>query len=81
MGNSQSVDKDDVNHPDNYTKRNEVTDFIASLQMDSFRGNIIKYVVRCPHKGNTVKDLKKARWYLDDLIKRLENDEIPSACY
>jgi|TARA_R110002012_G_scaffold321332_1_gene548710 hypothetical protein len=74
---------DDVNHPDHYTKGIEVTDFIASWQMDWFRGNIIKYIVRCPHKGNTIKDLEKAKWYINDLIKRLQDeDELPpSACY
>jgi len=73
---------DPVNHPKHYTQGIEVTDFIASWQMDWFRGNIIKYIVRCPYKGNTVNDLKKARWYIDDLINRLENDETPpSACF
>ena len=73
---------DPVNPPNHYTQGIEVTDFIASWQMDWFRGNIIKYIVRCPYKGNTVNDLKKARWYIDDLINRLENDENPpSACF
>ena len=34
-------------------------------------GNIIKYLWRFDKK-NGVEDLKKARWYLDDLIKELE---------
>jgi len=73
---------DPVNHPKHYTQGIEVTDFIASWQMDWFRGNIIKYIVRCPYKGNPVNDLEKAKWYIDDLIKRLDSDENPpSACF
>ena len=41
--------------------------------MDFHRGNIIKYIARCPFKNNMIKDLKKAKWYLDDLIERLES--------
>jgi len=40
--------------------------------MDWFRGNIIKYVVRAPYKGEYVEDLRKALWYLQDLIRRIE---------
>ena len=67
--------KDDINHPENYTMGDEVTDFIASWEMDFSRGNIIKYVTRCPYKNNAIKDLKKAKWYLDNLIEKLENGE------
>lgn len=35
-------------------------------------GNAIKYIWRCALKTNTLQDLKKARWYLNDEIKRLE---------
>jgi hypothetical protein len=36
-------------------------------------GNAIKYIWRAGHKANTVQDLKKAIWYLEDEIKRLES--------
>ena len=48
------------------------THFISSWKMDWFRGNIIKYVVRAPYKGTYVEDLRKALWYLKDLIRRIE---------
>lgn len=35
-------------------------------------GNAIKYVWRHEYKGNPIQDLKKARWYIDDEIARLE---------
>ena len=36
-------------------------------------GNIIKYITRYPYKGTPLKDLEKARWYLDYLIKQEKN--------
>ena len=56
---------------------------IPLKEIKNTSGNIIKYIVRCPHKGNTIKDLEKAKWYINDLIKRLKDeDELPpSACY
>lgn len=35
-------------------------------------GNVIKYVGRAGHKGDKLEDLRKARWYLDREINRLE---------
>jgi len=43
--------------------------FLAYMQ-----GSIIKYVTRYKHK-NGIEDLKKAKWYLDKMIKTLEKDE------
>ena len=40
-------------------------------EFDFVEGNIIKYVSRYPHIGG-VKDLKKARVYLDMLIEKEE---------
>jgi hypothetical protein len=33
----------------------------------------VKYISRCFHKGNPLEDLKKARWYLDRYIQKLES--------
>ncbi|MEA5003844.1 MAG: DUF3310 domain-containing protein [Christensenella sp.] len=38
-------------------------------------GNIIRYVYRWPNK-NGLEDLKKARWYLNRLIERQENEHL-----
>ena len=35
-------------------------------------GNAVKYILRAPHKGAELDDLKKARWYLDREIQRRE---------
>lgn len=69
--------KDDVNHPDHYTLGGiEVFDFIKAWDLSFAEGNVVKYTVRSPFKGNRLKDLKKARWYLDKLIEEAEADEL-----
>jgi hypothetical protein len=35
-------------------------------------GNAIKYLWRAGEKGDVIEDLKKARWYVDREIQRLE---------
>ena len=70
-----TTDKEDmVNHPPHYKKGGmEAIDVIeAGIGDQGFvgylLGNIMKYLLRFPHKGKPVEDLKKARWYLDKLI-------------
>ena len=36
------------------------------------RGNVIKYVMRAPYKGNELQDLLKAQQYLEWEIQRVE---------
>tara|TARA_R110000824_G_scaffold49489_3_gene138996 strand:- start:82 stop:282 length:201 start_codon:yes stop_codon:yes gene_type:complete len=63
---------DNIN-PDYYRKGIEVTDFIMEYNLDFCSGNIIKYIIRQGKKNsNGLEDLKKARWYLDKLIKQQE---------
>ena len=62
-----------VNHPSHYNTGNiEVIDAIEDWGLDFNAGNVVKYVARHQHKTNPVEDLKKARWYLDRLIERIE---------
>lgn len=63
--------KDIINHPDHYTKGIETIDYIESWEMDYKQGNVIKYVTRYKYK-NGLEDLKKAQWYLNRLIKEME---------
>lgn len=44
-------------------------EIIEKNNLDYFRGNIIKYILR---QKDTYQDLKKARHYLDYLIEREE---------
>lgn len=65
--------KDMVNSPDHYTAGGiETIDFIEAKQLGYHLGNVVKYVSRAPHKGRQLEDLKKAQWYLDREIDRLE---------
>tara|TARA_R110001592_G_scaffold138787_5_gene358293 strand:+ start:1636 stop:1833 length:198 start_codon:yes stop_codon:yes gene_type:complete len=61
---------DNIN-PDYYRKKIEVTDFIMEYDLSFVEGCIVKYIVRWKVK-NGLEDLKKARWYLDKLIKQQE---------
>ena len=63
---------DPVNHPEHYTSGNiECLDAIKSALGENYKyyvqGNVLKYVWRFNHK-NGLEDLKKARYYLNDLI-------------
>jgi len=67
--------KNIINHPEYYTKGIETIDYIRSWNMDYVRGNIIKYITRFPYKGTPLEDLKKAKWYLEYLIKEKEKEK------
>lgn len=73
--------EDLINHPKHYTfGAIEVMDAIEAWELNFARGCIVKYVARAGHKGSDeqerkyteVQDLKKARWYIDREIERLE---------
>ena len=68
--------KEKVNHPAHYNSgQYEVIDVIddAGLGEGFCLGNALKYILRARHKENYVEDLKKAKWYLEYLIQRIEN--------
>ena len=72
---------DMVNHPDHYTVGG-----IEALQVieaklggttnEMYRGylmgNVMKYLMRSPYKGKRVEDLKKAQFYLNELVECFE---------
>lgn len=63
---------DAVNHPAHYTAYPvEVIELTGS--MGFLDGNVVKYVVRAPFKGDALQDYRKARFYLDRLIVREES--------
>lgn len=65
--------KDPINNPSHYTQGIECWDFIKSHGMDFMQGNVIKYVTRYKLKGSPLEDLKKAKAYLEDMIKSEED--------
>jgi hypothetical protein len=42
--------------------------------MDYTIGNAVKYLWRAEHKGKKLEDLKKAQWYVNHEIKKMEGD-------
>ena len=78
-GKESNVDM--VNHPSHYTQGGiECIDCIKSatvgkVGIEAFCvGNAIKYLFRYEEK-NGIEDVKKARWYIDRLIRELEEKE------
>ena len=66
--------KEMVNHPSHYNMgKYEAIDVIEDWNLNFNLGNAVKYISRAEHKDNIVQDLKKAMWYLDREIQRLEN--------
>ena len=72
--------KEYINHPDHYQSGNgiECIDAIAAA-VEYLKGEeafctatAIKYLWRWRKKKKPVEDLKKARWYIDRLINKLE---------
>lgn len=65
--------EDAVNHPLHYTSDPSGVECIQVAEHRSFCvGNALKYLWRAGRKGDEITDLKKARWYLDREIERLE---------
>ena len=51
----------------------DVIDFIQDYELNFNRGNIIKYVARASRKGAELRDLRKAKDYIEREIEFLEN--------
>jgi hypothetical protein len=64
---------DPVNHPPHYNKHPSGVECITVTEHFNFNlGNAIKYIWRAGEKGDALEDLRKARWYLDREVGRLE---------
>lgn len=72
---------DAVNSPSHYTRGStEAIDIIEDAIQDApspvegmLQGQVLKYLLRLWLKENSVQDAKKAKWYLDRLISKLED--------
>ena len=70
MPSSEHVAEDDVNHPSHYTQSDKPFECIELTRIcTSDLANVIKYLWRWRDKGNQVKDLRKALWYLRDGVE------------
>jgi hypothetical protein len=66
-------EKEMVDHPSHYNQGIETIEYIESWSMNFNTGNVIKYVTRAGYKNDQLEDLKKAMWYLQREIDRIEN--------
>ena len=62
-----------VNHPPHYTAHPSGVECIQITEHMNFcLGNAVKYIWRAGLKsGDPVEDLKKARWYIERELKRI----------
>ena len=75
---------DPVDHPEHYNQgKVEVIEILEQAVQDApdpISGGLLwqtlKYLLRLWYKGNMLQDAKKARWYLNRLIERLERDYV-----
>lgn len=65
---------DPVNHPSHYNSHPSGVECVQIARHENFnRGNALKYWWRAGLKSdNPVEDYRKAIWYLEDEIKRIE---------
>lgn len=67
--------KEAVNHPAHYggaENSYEAIKVIEAWSLGFCLGNAVKYIARAGKKDDTIQDLKKAAWYLNREIKKLE---------
>lgn len=66
-----------VEHPAHYNKgKIETIELIEDTlgiegSVDFCIGNVIKYLMRCKHKGDMVTDVLKSQWYLNRAVDLL----------
>jgi hypothetical protein len=67
-------ESDVVNPPTHYTSHPSGVETIQITEHMNFcLGNAIKYIMRSELKGKQIEDLKKAIWYINREIERIEN--------
>lgn len=72
------MEKEMVNHPEHYGGKSNVYEAIKVIDawdLDFCLGNTVKYISRAGKKnpGKEIEDLKKAMFYLQHKINKLEN--------
>jgi len=81
-GQQETPTNDPVNHPNHYTQGGiECIDALeaATIHLAGWKATltyqVMKYLWRWDGKGKPLEDLKKARFYLDRLIAKVEKEE------
>jgi hypothetical protein len=75
------MSKEMVNHPDHYGGKENIYEVVKvceawGLDKDAYIFNVVKYVARAGKKDTDkeLQDMKKALWYLNRKIERLESN-------
>ena len=75
------MSKEMVNHPDHYGGKKNIYEVVKvceawGLDKDAYIFNVVKYVARAGKKDTDkeLQDMKKALWYLNRKIERLESN-------
>ncbi|WP_224826271.1 DUF3310 domain-containing protein [Cognatishimia sp. MH4019] len=72
---------DNVNHPKHYTSHPSGIECIQIVEHMGFcLGNAVKYIWRADLKGHAIKDLEKARFYIDREIERRRRAGLVERC-
>lgn len=71
------IKHDAVEHPKHYTSHPSGVECIQITEHMNFcLGNALKYLWRAGQKSDELKDLKKARWYIDREIARVSTASV-----
>lgn len=71
QGDTLAAPHDPVNHPTHYTSHPSGIECIEITRHMGFNlGNAFKYIWRADLKGNSIEDLEKAVWYIQDEIAK-----------
>lgn len=66
---------DNVNHPSHYTSHPSGVECIDVTEHMTFNvGNAVKYLWRAGLKGAQIEDLRKAAWYVNREIDKLQKE-------
>lgn len=71
------MSEDVVNHPSHYTRFKGIEVIQLTEQLNFCKGNAVKYIARAGAKdvSKEVEDLKKAIWYIEREIQRIQGEE------
>lgn len=75
---TKSDDYEPIDGPSHYVagREYEPASVILDWGLDYFLGSVLKYVSRAGRKGNKLRDLRKAEWFLMRAIREEEKNEL-----
>lgn len=72
VSNFLAMNEEPVEKQSHYTRfKIQPLEFCKENDLGYLEGNVIKYVCRYPYKGTPLRDLEKARDYINHLIEKV----------